>query len=120
MSRLFVYGTLKSGDCRSHHLVGQTLIGIGKTQPRYRMFKVDSYPGLVEFDTEGESITGEIWEVDDDCLAHLDRVEGVPEGLYERRPIALLTPFDKLSVEAYFYLESTHGKPDCGSNWVVG
>jgi len=114
--KIFVYGTLMRGDCRSAVLQGQLFVDEARTLPQYRMFDVGSYPALVEA-PRGIAIEGEVWEVTPACLARLDAVEGVPEGLYERKPIRLQGRFAGLLVEAYFYCQSTEGMADCGARW---
>lgn len=112
---LFVYGTLKRGHCRELFLAGQTFLGEVQTEPLYRMYNCGSYPGLRE-ESPGAAIQGELWEVDSECLQRLDAEEGVGEGLYERRSIQLSR--HRAGVEAYFYLRSVAGMPDCGDCWV--
>ena len=114
--KIFVYGTLMRGDCRSSALQGQRFAGEARTLPQYRMYDVGSYPALVET-PRGVCIEGEVWEVTPACLARLDAVEGVPEGLYERRLIRLQGRFDGLHVEAYLYRQSTDGMQECGTRW---
>ena len=120
-SLLFVYGTLKRGCCRSHFLAGQSCLGEARTQPKYRMYNCGTYPGLTP-DAEGLSIHGELWSVDEACLARLDQEEGVDEGLYTRSSIELATPlpesFAGYPVDAYFYTQSVNEFPDCGDQWV--
>jgi gamma-glutamylaminecyclotransferase len=113
---LFVYGTLKRGDCRHSVLAGQTFQGQARTAPRYRMYNVGSYPALVET-PDGLAIEGELWQVDATCLARLDEVEGVAEGLYQRRAIQLAEPFTDVSAQSYFFLKNTAGLADCGPCW---
>ena len=89
---IFVYGTLKRGDVRAPLLAGQVFIGGAQTLPAYRLFNVGPYPAMVEAQPNGFSglsITGELWRVDQVCLARLDEEEGLDEGLYERRMIEL-------------------------------
>ena len=114
---IFIYGTLKRGQSRDGLLAGQKLIGPASTQPLYRMFNVGSYPALVHADADrGVSIEGELWQVDDDCLASLDDVEAVDQSLYRREPIQLLTAAE-IAAEAYFYLLPVDGLEDCGCCW---
>ncbi len=118
MSLLFVYGTLKTGECRATLLRGQIKRGNGKTLPKYRLFRLTGFPGLVESaENQGLEIEGEIWDVEPDCLNRLDEEEGTDAGLYERRLIELAPPFHDAQVEAYFYLQSIAGREDCGSRW---
>lgn len=113
---LFIYGTLKRGDCRHSALAGQTFRGEASTESGYRLYNIGSYPGLVESPT-GLAVEGELWEVDAACLARLDEVEGVAEGLYERRTIRLAEPLGDLNVQSYFFLKNTAGLADCGPCW---
>jgi len=115
-TNIFVYGTLMRGDTRHRALAGQKFLGDATTSPRYRMYNVGTYPALVE-SPEGLAIEGELWNVDEACLARLDDIEGVSEGLYARRAIKLQPPFEASPAEAYFYLESIVGMADCGARW---
>lgn len=115
---LFVYGTLKHGDVRAYLLEGQTFVGTARSTPRYRLFNTGDYPAMVEagpLGVGGLSILGELWSVDDACLARLDLEEAVDEGLYERRAVALLDVDGP--VESYFYLRSVAGMADLGEAW---
>ena len=118
---IFVYGTLKRGLCRAHLLTGQQFLGEARTQPLYRMFNCETYPGLKLVPQDGLSIVGELWSVDSECLARLDREEGVAEGLYRRQPIELAppvpVPMTSANIEAYFYVHRVDGFPDCGDCW---
>ena len=118
---IFVYGTLKRGLCRAHFLAGQHFVGVARSLPLYRMFNCGSYPGLRSAPQDGLSIVGELWSVDSECLARLDREEGVHEGLYARQAIEMAAPFPaqlaSSTCEAYFYLPSVEGLPDCGDCW---
>ena len=53
-------------------------------------------------------VEGELWEVDDACLALLDAVDS---GLLERKLVRLV---GQEGVEAYFYSESVNGMEDFG------
>lgn len=114
-TRLFIYGTLKQGQSRHGLLAGQKLLGKALTGPFYRMYNVGSYPALIPA-KDGRPIEGELWLVNDECLAELDRVEGVSEGLYERASVRLSLPTHE-TVETYFYLRSVEGLQDCGGCW---
>lgn len=119
---IFVYGTLKRGLCRAHFLTGQHFWGEVRTLPGYRMYNCGTYPGLKQVDKDGLSINGELWQVDDECLVRLDHEEGVAEGLYTRQVIELApsvsNPLPLSPIEAYFYIPSVAGLPDCGDSWA--
>ena len=66
---VFVYGTLKRGLSNHGWLRGQTFEGEARTVPRYRMFDLGGYPGMVLADEgEGGAIEGEVWAVDEEGL----------------------------------------------------
>jgi len=108
-SEIFVYGTLKRGEANHGQLAGQTFVGAAATKAAYRLYALDGYPGMVEAG-DGRSIPGEIWRVDERRLARLDAFEGVPEGLYRRAEVHLLSPHDRPAIETYLYLQSTEGR----------
>lgn len=113
---LFVYGTLKRGFCRDRFLDDQRFVKVAQAKPLYRLYDAfGSYPALVE-ESDGVSVAGEVWEVDEECLRVLDQVEGVSQELYERRAIELIDWNDE-DVLTYFYLQSTQGMADCGTSW---
>ncbi len=116
MVRIFVYGTLKRGGCRSHVLKGQRFLGEAKTVATYRIYNTGSYPALVEKE-DGLQVEGEVWEIDDHCLRSLDAIEAVPH-LYERKPVTL-TDRSMEGVETYIYRQNVDGMPDCGGRWPV-
>ena len=107
-TRVFVYGTLKRGDSRHDALSDQRFIDVAATQPAYRLYDLGEYPGLVTFDS-GDSIPGELYEVDADCLQNLDVIEGVAEGYYSRQPVKLLSPFDDQPAVTYIFEQSVAG-----------
>jgi len=85
--RLFVYGTLLSGEGNQGHLRGARRLGVRRTEPRYTLVSLGAYPALLE--GGATSVTGEVYEVDDGVLAAVDRLEGHPH-LYRRTRIQLL------------------------------
>ena len=119
---VFVYGTLKRGHQRNHVLAEQTFISEASTTTDYRMYNLGNYPGLKEVDSgSGVQVQGEIYRVDLACLKQLDQIEGVDQGLYERREVRL-NSLNGLSLQvgqsplAYFYLgdiSGCNGYSDC-------
>lgn len=81
---LFFYGSLRRGESNHHRVAGQTFLRNAQTAPRYRLLNLGQYTGMVCDDIQGTSIPGELWEVDEMCLAELDAFEG-PD--YPRRPV---------------------------------
>jgi gamma-glutamylcyclotransferase (GGCT)/AIG2-like uncharacterized protein YtfP len=134
---IFVYGTLKRGFSRHSVLKDQRYIGIGVTTNQYSMYAYGGFPALVE-NSNGLEIYGELYEVDDNCIQDLDKIEGVDKGLFSRNQINLSNvtfvslPTDlnvwkvynhesssvKWIAESYFFKKSTTGAADCGRLWT--
>ena len=119
MTPLFVYGTLKRGGSNHHYLGGQTYLGTTRTVPGYTLYSLGSYPGLVADPAAPDGVTGELWSIDAACLARLDVIAGVAEGIYRRAPLLLLAPAAPAVAETYLYLRSVEGRPHLGSTWPV-
>ncbi len=117
MTRVFVYGTLKRGGRNHVHLAGQQFLGAARTLGGYTLYSLGDYPGMVRSNEATHDVTGELWAVDAGCLARLDKLEGVDEGLYERVPIRLAAPFADEPVETFLYLPSLEGRTALGSVW---
>lgn len=94
---IFVYGTLKTGQIRNFVLDNQRFVKKVKTRPLYGLYSNGDFPCLVD---DGKSIEGELWEVDENCLAKLDQIEGHPV-LFKRGQIHLAD--DNFYTEAYFW-----------------
>jgi gamma-glutamylaminecyclotransferase len=116
MATIFVYGTLKRG-CRNHGVMhGSEFSGEAATEPAYLMVNCGSYPGLVRArdGQPGLAIRGELYHVNDELLAALDRFEDVPRE-YVRETIRLE---DGTEAQTYFYVLSTAGLELCGAEWA--
>ncbi len=88
--KVFVYGSLMSGLHNDTYLDGQTRLGDDRTRGcRFEMVDLGAFPGLVQME-RGDDAVGEVWEVDDECLADLDRLEGVPT-FYDRVTVQTVT-----------------------------
>lgn len=72
---VFVYGTLRRGESNHHYLTGSQLLGLFDTPPEYALYDLGPYPGLVE---GHQSISGEVYLIDDETLTKLDVLEDVP------------------------------------------
>jgi gamma-glutamylaminecyclotransferase len=114
---VFVYGTLKRTFENHRFLEGQVFAGTAQTPPGFTLYELAGYPGLVSQADDHAGVRGEVWAVDDACLASLDELEGVAEGLYSRERVPLGAPFQDKQVDAYFYLKGTEGRPRIGAEW---
>lgn len=86
MSRLFVYGSLMTGESNHAHMRGASLLGPARTAPAFTLHDLGPYPALAA--RGATSVAGELFDVPASVLARLDRFEGHPD-LYVRSPILL-------------------------------
>jgi gamma-glutamylaminecyclotransferase len=119
---VFLYGTLMRGECRHGALAGQQFVALAATRPNYRLYHCGSYPALVEVSPgSGNRIEGEVWQISAECLARLDEIEGVDEGLYARGPVALQDSpaLNQIAapIEAYLYCLDVSAFEDLGTAW---
>ncbi|HEV3116140.1 MAG TPA: gamma-glutamylcyclotransferase family protein [Gemmataceae bacterium] len=115
---LFVYGTLKRGGVRHPFLAGQIFLGEARTLPRYALFDLVQYPGLVRCETAGRCVRGELYRVETRMIPRLDQVEGAPT-VFRLEPI-FIEGVDE-PVFAYLYQRSTQGRTLCDNDcWVNG
>jgi gamma-glutamylaminecyclotransferase len=117
MALIFVYGTLKRGEANNYILAAQEYFGPAKTKAGFVLYNLEGYPGMVADPEAVEGIVGEVWSVDDKCLRHLDKLEGLKEGLYARKAVPLEAPFDDRRVQAYLYLRDVTDRPRAPSDW---
>lgn len=86
-NKVFVYGTLQSGNsqrglCQFGEEFAQFVGKAHTTESQFGMLNLGAFPGVI---MGGEyNISGEVWEVTDDCMEQLDWIEGYPE-FYSRR-----------------------------------
>jgi len=119
VNTIFVYGTLKRGGSNHFFLRGQKFLGNARTVPGFTLYSLGDYPGMVRAPSDTVGVTGELWSVDDACLAELDRLEGLDEGLYERIDVVLAPNAIAGSAQTYLYLRQLDGLPALGETWPV-
>ena len=91
---VFVYGTLKKGQCRGGTMEAGKFIGPGKSQTGdLVLLTCGPYPAIAKptaltFETKPMVVEGEVYEVDALLLKRLDAIEGYPY-LYTREEITL-------------------------------
>lgn len=85
-TRVFVYGTLRTGERNHDLLAGAARLGADRTPTRYTLVDLGAYPAAVAGGST--AIVGEVFEVDAATLARLDRLEGHPH-LYQRTTVRL-------------------------------
>lgn len=82
---VFVYGTLKDGKGNAVLLRGADFVGRGMTIKPYTMFDTGGFPVVFQ-EQPNANVQGEVYDVSDEILARLDRLEGHPD-FFERREI---------------------------------
>ncbi len=83
-TRVFVFGTLKQGFPNFATNRGRRIGGDFRTAQRYPLYLVGERhsPWLVDMPGEGKAVTGQVFEVDAEVLADMDRLERIdqPDG----------------------------------------
>lgn len=101
--KVFVYGTLMRGQA-NHTLMGNAIYeGKYKTDNRWGLINIGAFPALVPHVL---AVEGEVFTVDKETLALLDRLEGVAGGMYKRRYIYVFDE-DGVRDEVYAYIWGT-------------
>lgn len=101
---VFVYGTLKQGFPNAATNRGRRIAAAATTLDPWPLYLVSerSVPWLIDRKSEGLRVTGELYEVDDDALAAMDRLERIdaPDG-YRRRTIAVSVEGNTREAQVY-------------------
>lgn len=106
MKKLFVYGTLMKGESNNSFMNTAEYKGKYKTEDKWGLVNLGHFPALVPYSVEVE---GELYEVDTETLARIDRLEGVETGLYQRRTINIYDMETGEHVEADTYIWNSIG-----------
>jgi len=83
---IFVYGSLKRGESNHRLLARARFLRRAHTAPFFELYDLGAFPAMVAGGFT--SIAGELYEVNEETLAALDRLEGHPT-LYRRTPTPL-------------------------------
>lgn len=116
--KMFVYGTLMSGQPRNSVLAGCYYLGPKKTWPAYSLHELvgADFPALCEDGVA--AVLGELWLVSAYVVEALDRIEGHP-NFYKRSQIRLS---DDTQAEAYLLpvevLKSVKTRKITSGSWV--
>lgn len=114
MTKIFVYGSLKRGYWNNERcLRDQRFIKDIETAPEYRLYDNGSYPCMIETNTMGVPVKGELWEVDIKCLSFLDAMES--GAGYERKLVKIPNYADP--VFTYVYKGDVSRFKDCADIW---
>ncbi|MCW8330287.1 gamma-glutamylcyclotransferase [Photobacterium sp. SDRW27] len=86
MVKVFVYGTLRAGQSNHHLLRQATRVGAYQLVYGYQLYDLGCYPAAKKSEAVNLPLVGEVYCIDDDTLAVLDRLEEYPE-VYTRERI---------------------------------
>ena len=112
-TRVFVYGSLLSGEANHRLLARARRVGEARTAPGFALHDLGAYPAMVA--GGARAVAGQVYDVDAKTLARLDVLEGHPR-YYRRAAIALA---DGTSAETYLLTHAqVEGRPLIASgNW---
>ena len=90
MSRqhIAVYGTLMEGYGNNRILSDCKKLGTLRIQG-YKMVNLGAFPGVVCTGDPDHTVKAEVWEVDEDAIARMDRLEGHPNFYMRQRVLNL-------------------------------
>jgi gamma-glutamylaminecyclotransferase len=98
---VFVYGTLRKGQCNHFFLDRSKFLGNAKTKKRYAL-----YGNWVPFLSQAASVSqviGEVYSVDNATLSRLDELESHPDAYKREQAELILEDGTELSAWIYFY-----------------
>lgn len=100
---VFVYGTLKQGFWNhKYHLSKATFVNYGKTKARLKMLDTGGFPVVFNHLAAEAPVAGEVYDIDDNILIDLDRLEG--NGRMFVRTLYEVELLDGSVIEASMYL----------------
>ncbi len=90
MAIIFVYGTLRRGECNSHYLKNSVFLRTDIVKG-FVMADLGQYPMVFETGLGDDTITIEVYEIDDTTLKRIDLLEEYeennPHSYYLRKEI---------------------------------
>lgn len=99
--KVFVYGTLKSGQRMADALIGEHRFGDFQTPPIFSM-RAGSFPMLFLNEKKGHSVLGELYTCSPETLARLDQYEGYP-SFYTRKKLPVAGCVTGIQFDAWIY-----------------
>lgn len=98
VTKVFVYGSLMSGFQNHGLLEGARFLCEARTVDPYTMYSLGTYPAVTPEPLT--TVVGEVYEVDDETLAGLDKLEGHPR-FYRRELVYVQGPRGLTRAEMY-------------------
>lgn len=114
---VFVYGTLRQGFGNHRLLENPGVRYVGRDYlTGFRMVSCGGFPAIYPVDSgvPDSTIVGELYEVDDDTMVNLDRLEGVPYH-YQRDKVMTIN-----GTETWVYVQERSGNrpPVPSGDWL--
>lgn len=103
---IFVYGTLRQGGLRAMPGLFPGAKFIGRAAVAGSLYDMGEYPGLL-LDASGSPVIGEVYEIDDEILSELDRIEA--SSLYGRRQVEATVGDER--VLCWIYVGASQSSP---------
>jgi len=107
---VFVYGTLRKGFYNHRLLENATFSDTGSAYG-VRLYDVGPFPAVLPTSDGKGAVHGELYEVDDETLTRLDRLEGVPH-LFRRELVWCDYDHESDYEELYAWVYLWNGDPD--------
>lgn len=87
--KVFVYGSLMKHLGNHPVIAGEEFLCSGVTQRNFKMVSFGWYPGVLK-DENGSPVIGELYDVSEETMSHLDRLEG--NGRFYQRELVDIDP----------------------------
>jgi gamma-glutamylcyclotransferase (GGCT)/AIG2-like uncharacterized protein YtfP len=104
--KVFVYGTLKSGQSNHRLLEGAHYVGQAVTIRPFHLLDNGGFPVVI--DERKHPVAGEVYEVDGAILSNLDRLEGHPTW-YKREEVTVDLGDTGVQETAWMYIGTPKG-----------
>ena len=104
---LFVYGTLKRKFHNHYLLESSKYLGNGHTKSKYALYE-SSIPFVIK-DEHVSVIYGELYEINNETLKRLDRLEGHPNW-YCREQVEIITESGQTMTAWLYFYPQPNGK----------
>lgn len=113
--RAFVYGTLKKGHGNHRLLERSEFVGNGEIKG-FSLYDLGPFPAVIDSKDACEVVVGELYEIDEQTLVAMDRLEG--EGfLYKRRQVNVSVCENELDAFVYVFLRDLRNAKKIEKEW---
>lgn len=78
MHKIYVYGTLRQGGALHRYMRGNAPLAT-LSLPGFKMYSLGMFPGIIASENQEDKIIVEEYQISDQVLEILDRIEGNPD-----------------------------------------